>query len=131
MADVKFPAKILFQARVEDFEVMPSPRIHHSTRWTKRAKAYMAMKGVLAEEFKKTWNGVTITEPVSMTFFIHLPHRRQSDIDNLAKGVMDALQLAEIIKNDSQIIKIEGEVYRKPHGDKKVVVCLRKTQEHK
>lgn len=41
-----------------------------------------------------------------------LPMRNKFDCDNLAKGVMDALEKAEIIENDRQFWSIQSEKFR-------------------
>lgn len=46
------------------------------------------------------------------------PLRTNFDCDNLAKGVMDALEKSEIIENDKQFWSIKSEKFRTLHEDK-------------
>ena len=46
------------------------------------------------------------------------PLRSKFDTDNLAKGVMDALQKADIIEDDRQLCSLKVEKYRTTQNDK-------------
>ena len=82
----------------------PAPRITHQGRFTKSAKAYYSYKDYL--KLFCNANDFIISEKVKITFFIPIgksiskketalrlgnPHKLKPDLDNLCKGVWDAL----------------------------------------
>lgn len=82
----------------------PAPRITHQGRFTKAAFSYYAYKEYIQMYCKA--NEFVISEKVKITFYIPIgksiskkeksnrlgnPHKLKPDLDNLCKGVWDAL----------------------------------------
>src|SRR5574337_1759923 len=94
----------LFKAVIDNFTLIPKVRTTQASKFLPRAKRQLDNQSQLAWELKRFWNGNSaIDYPVEIIFSVHLPHRRRVDIDNLLKSIMDALQYAGIIENDSII----------------------------
>ena len=83
---------------------MSAPRLTHQRRHTARAKRYYAYKKTL-KMFCKV-NSFVLSEKVKITFYMQIPksitkkekakrlgnpHTQRPDLDNLVKGVWDAL----------------------------------------
>lgn len=62
--------------------------------------------------------------PIDVTVDVYPPDRRRRDIDNLQKGLFDALQYARIYGDDSQIERFTVE-RRAPTPGGRVIVTIR------
>ncbi len=95
-----------------------APRINHNSRWTDRAKEYYAYKDVILNEARRqkfnfktqSFNDIVFNIPMPKSWsekkkkeMYSKPHTQKPDIDNLLKGVFDAL-----FSEDSQIWHIGG-----------------------
>ena len=123
--------KLLFRAMIEGFELMPKIRLprFNQTRFKRgrpnRYTKYLDMKKALAWEFKKAYtSNLPLQGELSLSCSIHLKHRRKTDLDNCIGSVLDALQYAGIIDDDSQI-KEFGRCVLFQDGVARVVVELR------
>jgi hypothetical protein len=56
------------------------------------------------------WGIPTLLGELSVTIFIFPPDRRKRDIDNIAKATLDALTIAGLWKDDSQIKELNLEM---------------------
>ena len=66
-----------------------------------------------------------ITEPCAITVTYHTATgNMKPDVDNAAGAVMDALQDAGIIKNDSQVRRLLVEVVKVPRADVGITVTI-------
>jgi Holliday junction resolvase RusA-like endonuclease len=70
----------------------PKPRMTRSDKWKKRpcVERWMAYKDLVAMTYRRA-GGRTYFSPVSIGFEFTLLNRRKIDLDNLIKGVIDAL----------------------------------------
>lgn len=104
---------MLYSASIK-IDALPKMRMTQGSKWSKSASRYLAYQETLAWEMKKArMEMAVIDEPVIMRYEVYLPHRRLSDIDNLQKGIADALQMAGILANDNLIEGIiESYIYR-------------------
>ena len=106
--------------------VIPHPR----ARITRRGRAYMPAryrewKSVAAEQLRQQWGGAEPMEgplAVELVFWFSRPKSRRrvklrdvvaprtgrGDLDNSIKSVLDVLQDAGCIRNDSQVSRIEA-----------------------
>jgi crossover junction endodeoxyribonuclease RusA len=64
-----------------------------------RVKSWQA---AVASEAQKAYSGKILEAGLSVTLVFSLPDRRRRDLDNLSKGVLDALN-GLIFKDDTQI----------------------------
>jgi crossover junction endodeoxyribonuclease RusA len=48
-----------------------------------------------------------ITGPLQVEIEVYPPDRRRRDIDNLQKGLLDALEHGGVYRDDSQIVRLE------------------------
>lgn len=102
------------------------PRMTRKDKWSKRPETtkYWAFKDALVLQCKK--NKVQLNDILIADFHIpmpkswskkkktlmnHKPHQQKPDVDNICKGVMDAL-----LKEDSHIYKIDCEKYWAEEG---------------
>lgn len=96
---------VLFQATIEDFEIIPKIRLPLTMKWSKQGQRYLKMKEVLAWKLREYYQGADpMAFEVSMSCAIHLKHRRRCDLDNLAGSLMDALQYRDDSKGIKPII---------------------------
>jgi len=104
----------------------PAPRITHQGRFTKSAKAYYSYKDYL--KLFCNANDFIISEKVKITFFIPIgksiskketalrlgkPHKQRPDLDNLVKGIWDALATEDGFIHTLQCSKVwslEGKI---------------------
>lgn len=114
-------------------EPMPAVRVTGKALWLPRAQAYGAYKAELARclkeaypelivpprppqvtkrvdavgwQARKDWNKAHAHKRYRLACFFSKPPKT-SDLDNLAKSVMDALQLAGIVPNDNMVDVLE------------------------
>ncbi|MBQ9419809.1 MAG: RusA family crossover junction endodeoxyribonuclease [Synergistaceae bacterium] len=57
----------------------------------------------VVEEIKSRWNKPMFTGRVALKVKLTTNNRRRWDLDNRLKALQDCLEMAEVIKNDSQI----------------------------
>lgn len=87
---------------------IPAMRVTGRTLW--KGKAYADYKEMLAWEMRrrgipKRWDASKDMVIKRVAFFRE--GRRRADIDNLLKGVMEALAAAGFVDNDRQVVGIE------------------------
>lgn len=109
----------IYQATI-DHDLMPMPRLSHGKR-TARDNRYFNNRNELAWQLMSERKGSAIDSPCSVTFSVHLAHRRKADIDNCIKTVLDAMVYGGVIKDDSQVRHIDGWLHR---GAAKGVVMI-------
>jgi len=90
---------------------IPAKRVTRHTLWM--ARDYCDFKERLAWDFKRkvkalgAWPAAPITKDITIKrLAFYRETNRRADIDNLLKGVMEALALCEYIKNDKQVVRI-------------------------
>jgi crossover junction endodeoxyribonuclease RusA len=82
--------------------------------WRHPDRGALAGKHLLSENGRKYRRAVSLivgaararlglAVPVRMVVTAHMPDRRKRDLDNLLKGLLDALQYAGVYESDSQI----------------------------
>ena len=98
--------KLLFEAQVNNFKLIPCVRMTRFSKWNRRAQAYLKNQEELAWRLKTQFNGPypPIDKPCTLSADIHIGHKRRVDLDNLIKSIQDALQKAGIVKNDYLIV---------------------------
>jgi Holliday junction resolvase RusA-like endonuclease len=115
------------------FAVQGVPIPKQSTRFTKTGHAYTPQRiknwqeliGFMAVEARLR-NGLfkLLDCFIAVEYTFYLPDRRHRDLDNLAKGVSDALE-GIIFKNDNQIV--EQHLYKRvDKEDPRVVISVGK-----
>jgi crossover junction endodeoxyribonuclease RusA len=98
------------------------PSINHYWRHTKDGKHYISLEGKIFREtvyygcrnFRQKFLD---TDRLSIQIDAHPPDRRKRDLDNLLKGVLDALQYARVYRDDFQVdrLTIERKTPSKGH----------------
>lgn len=75
-----------------------------------RARALMSQKArtfrEAAVEALQMHQVSTITDPVTIQIDLYPPTKRAFDVDNFAKGILDALQHAGVLEDDSLVHKL-------------------------
>jgi Holliday junction resolvase RusA-like endonuclease len=110
----KADMRLAIYSAMINIDALPKVRMTQGSKWSAPAKRYLAYQEALAWEMKTIGRGMTgINVPVILCYEIFLPHKRLSDIDNLQKGIADALQRAGILTNDNLIEGIvDSYIYR-------------------
>lgn len=83
-------------------EPIPAVRVTGKSLWTPRAKRYAAYKKALAE-YIQAQSRERMSGKLALVATYYRSTKRRCDIDNLLKSTMDALTLAGVIGDDSQI----------------------------
>lgn len=95
-------------------------RVGNRTVLSRRAREYRAAAVAACAEQSAPRLG---TARVRVTVVAYPPDRRRRDLDNLHKGVLDALAFARVIDDDSQIDElIITRAYPEPKG--RVIVTI-------
>lgn len=68
----------------------------HARAWHQEAWAIL----------KASWRGKPMRGPVAVLLVLHPPDRRRRDLDNLLKGLLDALVHAGVLQDDSQVAEL-------------------------
>lgn len=116
----------LFNCTIEDFGLIPKRRSPNKTKFREGSpeQKYLQNKEDLAWLLKSKYKGKTITDDLSLSCGIHLSHRRKTDLDNLVGTIMDSLQYAGIIENDSQIREF-GKCNIYQGKTNRIIICLK------
>jgi crossover junction endodeoxyribonuclease RusA len=81
--------------------------VGHRTLLSRDGRAYKA--NVLAAIREQQGTPTPMTGPVKVLVALHPPDRRRRDIDNHAgKALLDALQHAGILEDDSQVVELHA-----------------------
>ena len=82
--------------------IAPKARPRVTRHGTFIPKKYRAWKLGAIAEFKRQWGArAAITEPVAISISLRGKHSRRGDLDNIAGAILDALQDAEVLRNDN------------------------------
>jgi len=65
----------------------------------------------------------TMTGQLDLSVYLEPPDKRIRDVDNSLKSLLDALQHAKVIENDSQIYRLEA-IKAAPHKGGRVTVTI-------
>ena len=122
---------ILFQATIDEFEMVPYYRMTQKTKWKPGAQRYLKSQRDLAWMFKAAYKkSKPIDVPCIISYSVHLPHNRGVDEDNIGKALRDALQYGRIILNDKLIRGTNKTIlHQKAKGPARVVVSLKRLEE--
>ena len=93
-----------YSATITGLEIKPYCRMTQRSKWVDpRAIEYRASQERLAWALKSQGQGKVEQYPVSLTAEIRFVNKRKlaGDVDNYAKAIADALQLAGILKDDN------------------------------
>jgi Holliday junction resolvase RusA-like endonuclease len=94
--------KLAYSRLIENFQVVPAPRMTRQGRFSKRAQQYLKNKKDLAWQLKQ---GLSLAKPfdfpVIISLQVCLPRDSGQDFDNILKTVLDALRFAGIISDDT------------------------------
>ena len=101
------------------------PSVNHYWRHTRQGKHYISDKGKRFRELAllACFAEVSFDGLVSVEVKVYLPDRRDRDLDNLWKVIMDSLTHAQILKDDSwkyvvkESIEAVGEVRINEKGE--------------
>ena len=100
------------------FKVMPAVRMTQRSKWTDRARKYLAQQELLATElatYKPFFALPNIPEEkYSLTYVVGYKDRRRRDKDNVEKALLDALVYAGILIDDKCSIL--------PHSDGRIAL---------
>ena len=89
-------------------------RIHVSQKGTQFRKDALELIGNIKDK---------LLSPLTVTLDLYPPCRRKRDVDNYAKGVLDALTHAGVWDDDSQVQRLTIQKYPKD-GDPRVEVTI-------
>lgn len=64
----------------------------------------------VAEAINEQIPGLTLTDQLCVEVTLYMPDRRKRDLDNYMKGLLDALTIADVWEDDSQIDQLQ--IYR-------------------
>lgn len=111
------------------FVVTKPPTTNHIYGFTSRggfARSYITKEGKIwftenEASLRKVWHGKKSIE-TPLEVWIVLYTSRDRDIDGSLKPVLDVLQHAEIIKNDSQIYKMDVEKIKCKTGEDRLEI---------
>lgn len=109
-------------------DVPPHPRPRVGKFGTYYPKTYTTFKQTAQHVIKEQWKkpAITNTVEIDLLFLCKKPKNRirkktenmriprskaRGDLDNLIKSVLDVLQDAEVLENDSQVYKISAEAW--------------------
>lgn len=81
-----------------------SGKYRAGVRKTAEAEQWLKVAQLKLQQMKAAQKLHTIEGPVAMSMDVWRP-RNAGDLDNYYKGVCDALQAAEIVRNDKQIVE--------------------------
>lgn len=99
---------------IENCNPLPKPRMTGKDFWKKSAKAYWSYLDILVLNIKKARQKTTTKECELRVWFYRQGNKR-ADIDNLCKSILEAVERAELVKNDNQIMRLEAELrYNNP-----------------
>ena len=103
---------VIFSANIANHHVVPAVRMTQKSKFANpSAKKYIAHQQMLAMVFRSAFiSKDTITTDCSLSFVVYYADRRRRDIDNVCKSVMDALQQAQVIKNDDQVKELRAKM---------------------
>lgn len=76
----------------------------HKMYTSKEGKTYRSLVKDILFEFVE--QNKTIEDKIKLSIILYPPDKRKRDIDNILKVLFDALQDAQLIKDDSQIIEL-------------------------
>jgi len=96
----------------------PSVRITERSKWSKRAKAYLAWQKHVAEYCKGPsvpWEAIY----AQYTFYFH--NRRHGDLVNLVKSTEDGIQYGGLIKNDKAVRECHARILYCPSPEEERV----------
>ena len=114
-----------------DVAGMPTPRPRFNGKFAYMPKTYVEYQKALVTLLQA--KGITKSDYCRIHLIFHFQYPKSTpkykridgaplfnkfDTDNLAKGVMDALQKAEIIEDDRQIYDLRVEKYRTTESNK-------------
>lgn len=83
-----------------------------------RAKVKIAAYEALGADW------VPISAPICLRVFAFRPDKRKRDLDNILKGLLDALKLADVIQDDVWVYRLEVERKEQVKGGKAEVEIL-------
>jgi|SRR5699024_2562953 len=83
---------------------VPAVRMTQRSKFTKRAKRYLAYKNKVGWVARQHFRGRPTDKPVKLSIAIYLSGGNQGDIDNYYKTIADSLN--EIIYEDDRQIKV-------------------------
>lgn len=83
---------------------VPAVRMTQRSKFTKRAKRYLAYKGQVGWIARQHYRGRPTDKPVKLSIALYLSGGNQGDIDNYYKTIADSLN--KIIYEDDRQIKI-------------------------
>ncbi len=95
--------KHIFIVEVPNFHVVPTVRMTQRSKWSERAQTYIKNQSDLAWLFKEAYTGEPIAYPVIISFAAGYSDNRLRDLDNILKGICDALEKAGVVANDRWI----------------------------
>jgi len=112
---------LLFSSTV-DHDLMAMPRLCHGRR-NARDNRYFDNRNALAWQLMadRSPKNPKIDIPVSVSFTVHFSNNRRTDIDNVAKTVLDALVFGGVLEDDHLVHHMEARIFR---GAKKGVVMV-------
>lgn len=114
--------KIVFNAMIHDFELLPNVRMTQRSKFTARAQRYLKNKGDLAILFMQQRRLPALACLLKISFTVN-QKKKVGDIDNYMKSICDALQDGGIIEND-RLIKAIGDSYLNHGASNSVMVML-------
>lgn len=93
------------------------------------SKPFRAWEKMATEALRAQYRGETISDPVHAKFLFYAPDRRKRDLSNCFEGPQDALQKAEIIKDDAQIVSLDGSRLLYDKENPRVEITLERVEE--
>lgn len=96
------------------------PTVNHYWKHTKSGVHYVTTQGKAYQQAVKilSQNAPHFAGKVAVNISIYPPDNRRRDIDNIFKALLDALVKAEVIQDDSLIVKLMAEKLKPVKGGK-------------
>jgi|SRR5699024_8866611 len=102
---------------------IPAVRMTQRSKFTPRARRYLAYKNQVAWTAKAGFKGKITSKPVELNAKFYIHGNRRGDLDNLYKSIADGLNKV-VYKDDRQVISMNAQLFNCEESEQRVEVNI-------